>query len=333
MDVSVAVVQTELVTRRAKLEEALHTMGRPPALVRLLEDVDGALQRIELGTYGLCEACHDPIERERLAADPLERFCLDHLGSEQRTALEEDLALATVIQRGLLPRNDLEQNGWEISYHYQPAGPVGGDYCDLLTPGDDLVFLLGDASGKGVASSLLASHLHAVFRSLCAGSLSLAQIMMRANRIFCESTLSSHYATVVCGRAKAGGEIEVASAGHCPPLRIERGGVQPLESTGLPLGLFCSAEFTTHRLQLAEGDCLLLYSDGLIEARNPDGSDYGVERLYRVAGCSRRSGSRSFAAEIVEDWNRFRDGVPPVDDLTVMVVRRAQESGRAALKN
>lgn len=325
MDTSTAVVQAELTSRRAELEKALISMGRPAALLRLLEEVDGALQRIEHGTYGLCEACHDPIERHWLAADPLARFCLDHLGAEQRAALEQDLALASAVQRGLLPRNDLNRNGWEISYQYQPAGPVGGDYCDVFIAGEDVVFLLGDASGKGIASSLLASQLHAVFRTLCAGTLPLAQIMARANRIICESTLTSHYATVVCGRAKAGGEIEIASAGHCPPLQISDGRVVPLEATGLPLGLFCSAEFTTHHLRFGPYGCLLLYSDGLIEARNPSGCEYGLEALHRVAASAiNRSASHLFAEEIVEDWNRFRAGAPSGDDLTVMVIRRGE---------
>jgi len=322
--VATAVVRGELTDRRRKLESALVTMGRPEGLVRLLDDVDFALQRLDRGTYGLCETCHDPIEPERLAADPLLRFCIDHLDSAQREALEEDIALAWRIQQGLLPQNDITRNGWEVSYHYQPAGPVGGDYCDLLTASEDLVFLLGDASGKGVASSLLASHLHAIFRSLFAAPLPLPQILSKANRVFCESTLSSHYATLVCGRATSTGDIEVASAGHCPLLRIHGDDVHSLEATGLPLGLFCGSDFTTHRLRLERGDWLLLYSDGLIEQRNSQGSDYGAERLQDVsaavsAGCS---GSRQFAARIVEDWKHFRENEPASDDLTVMVLRR-----------
>ena len=298
--VATAAVHAELAGRRSQLEAALASMGRPPALVQLLEDVDSALQRIDHGTYGLCETCHDPIEADRLAADPLTRFCIDHLDREQRAALEADLALASRIQQGLLPPNDLVRCGWEVSHHYQPAGPVGGDYCDLLTQDDSFVFLLGDVSGKGVASSLLASHLHAVFRGLCAGPMPVSQIMARANRLFCESTLTSHYATLVCGRAQPGGDVEVASAGHCPPLRIRGAETLSLEATGLPLGLFCSSEFTTHRLHLEPGDCLLLYSDGLVEARNLDGSEYGGERLQEAAvSAARHVGSRLVAAEIL----------------------------------
>ena len=139
---------------------------------------------------------------------------------------------------------------------------MGGDYCDHLTAGGDLVFLLGDASGKGVASSLLASQLHVIFRSLFSTPLPLPQVLSKANRAFCESTLSSHYATLVCGRATPAGDIEIASAGHCPLLRIHGDDVRLLEATGLPLGLFCGSDFTMHRLRLERGDWLLLYSDG-----------------------------------------------------------------------
>jgi len=319
-----AELQAELIARRGKLESALASMGRPAPLVQLLDEVDAALERIEHGTYGVCEICHEAIEADRLAADPLLRACIAHLNAEQRAALEADLALASQIQQGLLPANHWARGGWEISYHYQPAGLVGGDYCDLLQQDDEVVFLLGDASGKGVASSLVASHLHAVFRSLCGMPLPLQQMMQRANRVVCESTLTAHYATVVCGRAKPDGAIELASAGHCPALWIHGGEARRLEATGLPLGLFCAAEFSTRRLRLERGDSLLLYSDGLIEARNPAGEDYGMERLGAVAvAAGRKAGSREMARAMVEDWNRFRASEPPGDDLTVMALRRA----------
>jgi phosphoserine phosphatase RsbU/P len=321
--VATDVVQAELRVRRGKLESALAEMGRPATLIQLLDEVDGALERIERGVYGICESCHEPIEADRIAADPLLRFCIEHLDAKQREALQEDIALASRVQRGLLPPNDVTRNGWEFCYYYLPAGPVGGDHCDLIFQGEDVVFLLGDASGKGVASSLLASHLHAVFRSLFAETVPLAQTMRRANRVFCESTLTSHFATVVCGRASPGGELEVASAGHCPALRMQRGEVNLLDATGLPLGLFCSSEFTAHRLRLERGDSLLLYSDGLTEAHSADAEEYGINRLQSVAAAAAEAGSsRGFVGAVLADWNRFRGKTPPADDLTVMVARR-----------
>ena len=114
-------------------------------------------------------ACNDTVERDRLLADPLVRLCLDHLTSDEHRALERDLELAARVQRGLLPRSDVGFNDWRVHYQYNPAGMVSGDYCDLILPANDdgeLVFLLGDVAGKGVAASLLMTHLHAMFRSL-----------------------------------------------------------------------------------------------------------------------------------------------------------------------
>src|SRR5207249_7458938 len=141
-------LRTELEQRRTRLHEALHSPGADASLSELLTAVDTALSRIDQGTFGLCEACHDTIEAERLLADPLMRFCLDHLTQDEQRALESDLSLAARIQRRLLPEPGVELAGWEVRYHYQPAGMVSGDYCDLLQTNNGLLFLLGDVSGK-----------------------------------------------------------------------------------------------------------------------------------------------------------------------------------------
>jgi sigma-B regulation protein RsbU (phosphoserine phosphatase) len=92
--------------------------------VRLLGEVDSALERMDKGTYGLCEVCHEDIETDRLMADPLTRFCLDHLTTDQQRALEADLELASKIQSALLPQRELRLPGWDFSYHYEAVGPT-----------------------------------------------------------------------------------------------------------------------------------------------------------------------------------------------------------------
>src|SRR6185369_2759205 len=112
------------------------------------------------GTYGYCEVCKDPIEADRLLADPILRFCIDHLTPAQQHDLQEDLKLAARIQKGLLPQA-ISFDGWEVCYHYEPAGVVSGDYCDLIpSQSGDLYFVVGDVSGKGVPASMLMAHLH-----------------------------------------------------------------------------------------------------------------------------------------------------------------------------
>src|SRR5436309_3374088 len=276
-------LRTELEQRRTRLHEALHSPGADASLSELLTAVDTALSRIDQGTFGLCETCHDTIEAERLLADPLVRFCLDHLTSAEQRALESDLSMAANIQRALLPKPGVAPVGWDVRYHYQPAGMVSGDYCDLFETDRGLLFMLGDVSGKGVAASMLMSHLHATFRSLAEAGLQLDRMVEDANRIFCESTLAGQFATLVVGRAAHDGSVEFVSAGHLPVLHIERDGATPKDSTGVPLGMFCNTRFPVHRLSLAHGDTLLLYTDGLTEARNRAGTEYGLHRIQTLA--------------------------------------------------
>src|ERR1700736_823989 len=129
-------LRTELEQRRERLHGALHSPAAEASLSELLKAVDTALSRLDQGTFGLCETCHSSIEAERLLADPLVRFCLDHLTSAEQRALESDLSLAARIQRVLLPKPGLAPVGWEVCYHYQPASMVSGDYCDLSEMND-----------------------------------------------------------------------------------------------------------------------------------------------------------------------------------------------------
>src|SRR5579864_54868 len=271
----------QLEERKRRLETALAMAPQNSGLAGLLRDVDAALDRMAKGSYGICEECHETMEPARLLADPLVRYCLDHLTQPERAALQRDLDLASEIQRKLLPQPGLRAGDWETSYHYAPVGPVSGDYCDLIPSDGELFFALGDVSGKGVPASMLMTQLHALFRSLTGTALPLGQIIGQANRVFCESVLAGQYATLVCGKAGPNGDVEIHNAGHWPIIVAGRGGVMRIESTGLPLGMFREGEFACTRLRLEDGDMLFLYSDGLSEARNVE-DEYGVDRIARL---------------------------------------------------
>lgn len=318
------VLRTQILERRQRLQSAIAASQDTAHLVNLLQEVDSALERIDGGSYGLCEGCHTPVEESRLIADPLVRVCLDCLNAEQQRWLEQDLDLAARIQNGLLPKPQ-QFGGWEICYHYQPSSLVSGDYCDVVAREDaagDPVFLLGDVSGKGVAAALLMSHMHAMFRSLIGVGMGLSDLVERANRVFAASTIATHYATLVCGRAGADGELEICNAGHCPPLLLRSGEATPVEATGLPIGIFSNATFSSRRFRLEPGDSVVLYSDGLTEAHNPENTEYGVERFVRLLGCSAHLPPGDLISECLRDLADFRTRAPLRDDLTLMVVRR-----------
>jgi len=316
----IAFLHSQLEERKRRLQAAIALAPRKAGLAGLLREVDSALERMAKGSYGLCEECHEAIEEDRLLADPLVCYCLDHLSESQRAELQRDLDLASQVQRNLLPQVNLRAAGWETSYHYAPIGPVSGDYCDLIPSDGQLFFVLGDVSGKGVAASMLMTQLHALFRSLSGVGLPLGEMVTQANRVFCESALAGQYATLVCGQAKPSGEVEIHNAGHCPAIVVGHGGVLRIESTGLPLGMFHEFEFSATRLHLQAGDMLFLYTDGLSEARRAD-DEYGVDRVTHLVRQQATRRPAELIAACLDDVRAFADG-PPLDDLTLLAIQR-----------
>ncbi|MGH9776201.1 MAG: PP2C family protein-serine/threonine phosphatase [Candidatus Acidiferrales bacterium] len=318
-------LRQQLEVRRSRLEEVRLETDSDPSVEKLIEEVDSALARMAQGTFGICEACHDPVEAERLLADPLTRVCIDHLDEPHRRALEADLELAGRVQRGLLPERNLLHAGWQIHFLYEPAGPVSGDYCDIIPggqAGDTLFFVLGDVAGKGVSASMLMTHLHAMFRSLTSVGMPLSEMLHLANRLFSESTTAAQYATLICGWAKRSGEIEIANAGHCAALILRGEAVEKISATGLPLGMFSDARFTSRRMNLATGDSLVLYTDGLTEAAGAAGKEYGLERLSGVVSANSKLEPQKLAHACLSDLKNHTAGAARADDLTLMVFRR-----------
>ena len=129
--INVNSVREQLLAGRERLSDVL-AGNESEQMLRLLEEVDSALHRIDHGAFGVCEVCAGVVPSEELLENPLARVCLECLTPKQQRALEYDLELAAQIQKGLLPPADLAISGWEISYHYQPAGMVSGDYCDVI---------------------------------------------------------------------------------------------------------------------------------------------------------------------------------------------------------
>jgi len=324
-DVADAFIREQLLDRRKRLTSAIVWSREQTRLRELLSEVDAALARIDGETYGICEVCHDTVERARLLANPLVRYCLDHLTAAERSALERDLEMAASLQLGLLPSPDTRHHGWEISYAYRPLGPVSGDYCDLIAEESakpELFFFVGDVSGKGVPASMLTAQLHAIFRSLVARHLAVEQLMHQAGRVFCESSLSPYFATLVGGRAEAAGLVEISNAGHCPPLVIRPKGVTRIEPSGVPLGISSDDEYLAERLQIEPGEVLVIYTDGLSEARNAQDEEYGEERVVKSLLENIRLGPRSLIQECLDSLKQFLGGASVADDVTIMAIQR-----------
>ena len=313
----------ELDRRRERLVQAVTDLPEE-RLEELLSQVDDALARLETPDWGLCEECHEPVETDRLEADPLITICLDCLPPAERRALEQDLAGAARVQRALLPPPLLDRDGWRVAWLWEPKGAVSGDYVDVTEregTGGGLGLVFGDVSGKGVTASLLQSHLHALFRALAEPPSPQEEILARANRLFCQATESASYATLVTGRLALDGVLRLANAGHPRPLLADRRGVRPVEGAGLPLGLFCEAKYEQRELRLAPGDTVLFYTDGWTEAATERG-EYGVGRAAAALARAARLPLPELLAACRDDMEAYLDGVQRSDDLTLLAVRR-----------
>jgi phosphoserine phosphatase RsbU/P len=312
-------IRDRLIERRERLEQVIPYAPDPGQLQRLLRDVDEAIARVTHGSFGVCDACRGAVERERLTADPLTRLCLDCLSAPQQRALERDLDLAGQVQRTLLPARRLQAGGWHTAYDYQPLGPASGDYVDLVPlDSGDLVFVIGDVSGKGVAASLLMTHLHATIRSLVTIGLPFDEVLQRTNRIFHRSVGGSQYVTLLFGRAGRDGEVVLSNAGHCPPIVVRGGEATILPATSVPIGLFADAPFPSMRLTLDRSDSLIVYTDGVTEATDEGGREYGSERLVASALGHRAADVRDLVARCLADGSSFRRH----DDVTLFALRR-----------
>src|SRR5262249_15765026 len=144
-------LRNQLVARQDRLEAAAPAArDGHGGLQQLLRDVDAALARLDAGTFGICDTCHDTIENDRLLADPLCRNCLDHLSPAEQRALERDLDLAFQVQQGLLPEAGIKIEGWSVAYSYEPAGPGSGGFLGLIQLGQGAGrFLGGDVAARG----------------------------------------------------------------------------------------------------------------------------------------------------------------------------------------
>lgn len=236
--------------------------------------------------------------------------------------LASQLALARQVQFSLLPERRCCLSNWELAYSYEPAGFVSGDYVDLIPSGpDEFYFALGDVSGKGVAASILMSHLHATLRTLLPSSHTIAEVLALASHTFCQSTLPAQFATLVLGKADRRGNLELVNAGHTPVLLVEGESIHSIAGTNLPLGMFCATEFITVNQNVGAGSSLLLYSDGITESTDDGGSDFDLTRAVETLV---QSGAPS-APEIVDAIRRgvdeHTDGALPRDDRTILALR------------
>ncbi len=236
--------------------------------------------------------------------------------------LQAQLELARQVQTRLLPERHCCLSDWEVAYSYQPAGYVSGDYVDLIPAGPDaFYFALGDVSGKGVAASMLMSHLHAVLRTLLPSQQTLEEIVTIASRTFCQSAPSAQFATLVLGKADRNGNVELVNAGHTPVLIVEGSEVEIIAAASLPLGMFCATDFTALKRSVSRQSTLFLYSDGITESTDEAGNEFDVKPLAETLLQARDFNPSEMVGMVGRTIARYDHGAEPADDRTMLALR------------
>jgi serine phosphatase RsbU (regulator of sigma subunit) len=242
-----------------------------------------------------------------------------------RLSLKNDLEIAREIQLAMLPRATYQAPGVEAFGLTRPANTVGGDFYDILPlPDGRLLLALGDVAGKGSPAALLMALLVAMMRTLVDEGLEGAALISRLNTQIVKHAPRSRFITLFLATLQpATGELVYVNAGHHPPLlRRANGRFEKLSTGGMALGMFDGARYETGRTTLAYGDVLVLYSDGVTEAENPDGQPFDEAGLQNVVDAGRWASAKELGWEAFAAVDSHVRERRLLDDLTVLVARR-----------
>ncbi len=301
-------------------------MGRTiTRTVRALTDATGALRRGDLG-YRIPIEGHDELWRVATnfndMAEGLERMREMEREGQRR---EEELRLARAIQDRLLPAGPPAVEGVELAGLSLPAREIGGDYYDYIVLDGGLVGItVADVSGKGTPAALLMSTFRASLRSQDLAQLGPAEVLGRVNRFIHSSVDPGKFITAfLCLFNPATGELRYANAGHDPPLLLQKDGtIVPLTGGGLILGMLPQIVYEEARADVPPDSLLAIFTDGVTEARDPDGGFFGPESLERVLLATQGDPCVDVLRRVVDEIQAFAGESPQSDDITLVLARR-----------
>jgi len=292
-------------------------------IIAVMDEFKGLLEKIEHKNYGTCVVCQGEVELERLEQDCTTNVCLDCYSEEQLRELERDLELAAKVQKQLLPTCVPSVEGIEFAVRYESAQAVGGDYYDFFTlKNGQQGFVIGDVMGKGLAASMLMSNLQASLRILGPDYDRLENLARHLNRLFRYNLKLIRFISLFLGAADLQKrKLHYCNAGHHAPLFWDtlKREIRWLTPTAPAIGLIAEPEFGLNTIRFNPGDMLLLYTDGLIEARNQKNLEFGEKRLSAFMQENHRLTAEKFLEML---WKSVKDfTIQPIDDTTLMVLK------------
>jgi phosphoserine phosphatase RsbU/P len=241
-----------------------------------------------------------------------------------RRVLQHELALAHEMQMAMLPRRFPERPEVELAAMLKPARSVGGDLYDFDLDGDRLWFIVADVAGKSVAAALYMAVAKTLFRATTRGGADLAEAVSRMNEELARDNDGLMFVTAAVGYLDlATAELAVVDAGHNPMVIVGPDGrlSTPELTKCVALGVVEDFPFTATRLTLERGATLVLYTDGMTDARSTTGEMFGTARLMRAIGAAGTEPAETLVAKVIGDVEKFAAGAPPEDDLTLLALR------------
>jgi phosphoserine phosphatase RsbU/P len=275
-----------------------------------------------------------PADRELLeffasaAALSIEKSLL-HRQVLEKQRIEQQLAVAREVQRGLLPAASPTLPGYDVAAIQLPTWTIGGDYFDYIPlPDGRLGLVIADVSGKGIPAALIMATFRAALRSELRRQGEIGALMQALNRLLLEAQGDSRFVTAVYGSLEpASGRLTYVNCGHNPPLLLRAdGGTEQLDQGGLALGMLSDPSFVPASVTLRAGDVLALYTDGVVEPADSSETEFGVERLREVLSRGAAQTAAASVQAVVDATRSFSERDHYDDDFTLVVVKRASGS-------
>lgn len=292
-----------------------------------LHNLDAAIARAADDALGICKVCHDYVNQRLLIMDYTAHVCLEHFSPAERRQLESELELSQVVQRALLPQTIPAIAGLDLAAFSRPAQIVGGDYFDFFQYRDGAHGVaIADVAGHGISAGMLMASVQTALRTVAPLSSDPAEIAQHLNRFFCRNVHFTTFVTLFIGRFESGGRaLSYVNAGHNPPLlaRGKPNGESHLwiRPTAAAIGLVDEAEYRPGLQVLGTGDVLVFYTDGVTEAANAAGEEFGVQRLAGFVTLETRRTAQELVSGVYRAVIAFTGNHQLEDDSTLIACR------------
>jgi phosphoserine phosphatase RsbU/P len=328
-------IQEGLEEKQKEIIEFLETAPEPEKETCLCDDensveehlhvIETSLEKIEDESLGICVVCHSHVDAALLEMDYTAVVCLDHYSDEERRRLESELELSQVVQRALLPQRMPNIRGVELAAFSRPSEIIGGDYFDFFQFRDGTHGLvIADVSGHGVSAAMLMSSLQMAIRTMAPETDVPAEILERINRFYIHNINFTTFVTVFLARFDpATLTLTYVNAGHNPPAvrRKSDSTITWLRPTAPAIGLAEEFRARMDTISFAEGDSLLLYTDGVTEVLNISNEQFGQERLAQLVQQHADRPAPDFLQAVRQAVSAFGGDRPLMDDVTMVALK------------